>query len=223
MIGGRWPVKQSGGPQGYGKPGARKGRLPAYAADALQLRASGMAVRLLVVGLDHFNAGRDWQTIRGSLRVVVPDDVKDPAAMDWSVAAGLDVLVDHWSLPASGDIVDSRASAVARRDALLVALAGVPVQSLWLVCDDQAGAVAQRVEVTQRGMVLACSEQATVRTLPAELDSLHDAQLVMGEGIFGSAAAVPARVERLAALFGAEGKGLMRVADALGVGAEIAA
>jgi len=219
MSGGRWPSKSTGG---YAAP-VRRARLPAYAADALQLRASGMAVRLLVVGLDHFNAGREWQTIRGSLRVVVPADVADPAAMDWNVAAGLDVLVDHWPVVVDGDGLAERSAALKRRDSLLVALAGVPVQSIWLVCDSEAGAYAQRVDVTARGAVLSGSERATVRTLPAELDSLHDAQLVMGEGIFASPAAVPARVERLAALFGSEGEGLRRVADALGVDAEIAA
>ncbi len=219
MIGGRWPSKSTGG---YAAP-TRRARLPAYAADALQLRASGMVVRLLVVGLDHFNAGREWQTIRGALRVVVPADVADPAAMDWSVAAGLDVLVDHWPVSVDGDGLAARSATLKRRDALLVALAGVPVQSMWLVCDGEAGAYAQRVDVTPGGAVLSGSECATVRTLPAALDSLHDAQLVMGEGIFGSQAAVPARVERLAALFGSEGEGLRRVADALGVDAEIAA
>lgn len=213
--GGRWPSKQGAA---YGKPVSRK-RLPAYAADALQLRASGMAVRLLVVGLDHFNAGRYWQTIRGALRVVVPADVADPAAMDWSVAAGLDVLVDHWPLPADGDVLEAHAAAAKRRVGLLAALFAVPVQSLWLVCEVDGADVAQRVEVTQLGAVLSCPESASVLKLPQALDDLHDAQLVMGDGIFGSPEAVPARIDRLARLFGSDEAGLHRMASALGVSA----
>jgi len=215
MIGGRWPSKAG---SAYGKPLQRK-RLPAYAADALQLRASGMAVRLLVVGLDHFNAGRDWQTIRGALRVVVPADVADPAAMDWSVAAGLDVLVDHWPLPGDADLLDARTANAKRRDGLLAALASVPVQSLWLVCANDGVDVAQRVDVTSMGVVLSCAESASVRTLPQALDDLHDAQLVMGDGIFGTPEAVPARIERLARIFGSDDAGLHRMASALGVAA----
>lgn len=217
MSGGRWPSRAAGS---GGKLAPRR-RLPAYAADALQLRAGGMAVRLLVIGLDHFNAGRGWQTIRGSLRVVVPPDVKDVSAMDWSVAAGLDVLVDHWPAPADSEAgaVESYVSTVNRRDALLIALAAVPVQSLWLVTVEDGLEVARRIELTEGSAVLSAAESASIRALPQALDDLHDAQLVMGEGIFGSPEAVPARIDRLSRIFGSDEAGLQCMANALGVSA----
>lgn len=222
MSGGRWPDAQRAFGAGAGKP-----RLPAYAADALQLRAGGMAVTLLVVGLDHFNAGRTWQTIRGSLRVVVPADVRDASALDWRVAAGLDVLVEHWPQIEEGldgmGLHAAQQAAQARRDALLLALHRAGAQSLWLVCEEGGMPVAQRVEITPAGAVVSGIEQGTVRTLPAEIQTLHDAQMVMGEGIFGAPEAVPARINRLVELFGSDEAGLQQVAAALGVDARAAA
>lgn len=222
MSGGRWPDAQ----RGFGSV-APKPRMPAYAADALQLRAGGMAVTLLVVGLDHFNAGRTWQTIRGALRVVAPADVRDAAALDWRVAAGLNVLVEHWPEIAEGldgmGLHAARQAAQARRDALLVALHRAGAQSLWLACEVDGLPVAQRVEITPAGAVVSGVEQGTVRTLPAELADLHDAQMVMGEGIFGAPEAVPARINRLVELFGSDEAGLQQVAAALGVDARAAA
>jgi len=218
MSGGRWPVVGGGG-----RPVSAKRRLPAYGADALQLRASGMAVRLLVVGLDHFSAGRSWQTIRGSLRVVVPADVRDVAAMDWSVATGLDVLVEHWPQvdpEVAGDAMaqaDAMRAALARRDALMVALDAAMAQSLWVSFEDDGLQFAQQVEVTALGAVLGCGDVATVRTMPEALDALHDAQLVSGEGIFGTPEAVPARLARLVEIFGSDERGLSMVASAIGM------
>lgn len=211
MTGGRWPQKAAGF-----APTARKPRLPAFGADALMLRKSGMAVRALVVGLDHFNAGRNWATVRNTLRVVVPSDVTNVTAMDWTVAAGLDVVVDHWAEP--GDRAHRRAMQ-ARCDALVTSLMLAGANSVWLVWDSEHGPRASRVLVGQAG-VMAAGEVCGIDTLPQALDALHDVQLLTGEGVFGTQAAVPARLARLAQVFGGD---LGMVADALGVDARAAA
>lgn len=211
MTGGRWPQK----PAGFAAS-ARKLRLPAFGADALMLRKSGMAVRALIVGLDHFNAGRNWATVRNTLRVVVPSDVTNVTAMDWTVAAGLDVVVDHWAEP--GDHAHRRAMQ-ARCAALVTSLMLAGANSVWLVWDSEHGPRASRVLVGQAG-VMAAGEVCVIDTLPQALDALHDVQLLTGEGVFGTQAAVPARLARLAEVFGGD---LGMVADALGVDARAAA
>ena len=227
MTGGRWPQKTAGF-----APAARKPRLPAFGADALMLRKSGMAVRALVVGLDHFNAGRNWATVRNTLRVVVPSDVANVTAMDWTVAAGLDVVVDHWQQvdPAlEGDAARSaRRAARYRADALVWALQCAGAQSVWLAFDADGLECAQRVEARSyagaQGAVhySVTSSGASVRMpdFSAALDALHDLQLVCGDGIFGTQAAVPARLSRLAELFGGD---LSMVAMAAGVDVRAAA
>lgn len=211
MTGGRWPQK----PAGFAAS-ARKPRLPAFGADALMLRKSGMAVRALVVGLDHFNAGRNWATVRNTLRVVVPSDVASVTAMDWTVAAGLDVVVDHWAEP--GDHAHRRAMQ-ARCDALVTSLMQAGANSVWRVWDAEHGPRASRVLVGQAG-VMAAGEVCGIDTLPQALDALHDVQLLTGDGVFGTQAAVPARLSRLAEVFGGD---LSMVAMAAGVDVRAAA
>ena len=210
-MAGRWPQKQPAFAQA-----ARKPRLPAFGADALMMRKQGMAVTALIVGLGHFNAGRAWTTLRNTLRVVVPADVRDVTAMDWTVAAGLDVVVDHWSEP--GDRAHARAIA-ARRDALVVALLLAGANSVWCVWDAEHGPRASRVLAGKAG-VMAAGDVCAIDTLPQALEALHDVQLLTGEGLFGTQAAVPARLARLNEVFGGD---LGMVAQALGVDARVAA
>lgn len=215
MTGGRWPQKTAGF-----APAARKLRMPAFGADALAMRRQGMAVRALIVGLDHFNAGRAWTTVRNTLRVVVPADVRDVTAMDWTVAAGLDVVVDHWREPPEG--VGQRDAARmldARCNALVVSLMLAGANSVWQVWDHEAGPRASRVLVGKAG-VMAAGEVCGIDTLPQALDALHDLQMLSGEGVFGTQAAVPARLSRLAEVFGGD---LGMVAEVLGVDARAAA
>ncbi len=215
MTGGRWPQKNTGS-----APAVRKPRLPAFGADALMMRTQGMRVTALVVGLDHFNAGRAWTTVRSTLRVVVPADVRDVTAMDWTVAAGLDVVLDHWREPVYG-LPAREADRVldARRDALVTALMLAGANSVWLVWDHEHGPRASRVLVGRAG-VMAAGEVCGIDTLAQSLDALHDVQLLSGEGLFGTQAAVPARLQRLAEVFGGD---LAQVADVLGVGVRRAA
>jgi hypothetical protein len=210
-MAGRWPQKQPAFAQA-----ARKPRLPAFGADALMYRRQGMAVTALIVGLDHFNAGRAWATVRGALRVVVPADVRDVTAIDWTVAAGLDVVVDH--CPELGDHAHARVMH-ARCDALVVSLFMAGANSVWVVWDHDHGPRASRVMIGKVG-VMASGEVCAVETLPQALEALHDMQLVCGDGIFGTQAAVPARLARLNDVFGGD---LGAVAQALGVDGRVAA
>lgn len=210
-MAGRWPQKQPAFAQA-----ARKPRLPAFGADALMMRRQGMAVTALIVGLDHFNAGRAWTTVRNTLRVVVPADVRDVTAMDWTVAAGLDVVVDHWREP--GDRAHERAMQ-ARRDALVVALLLAGANSVWCVWDAEHGPRASRVLAGKAG-VMAAGEVCAIDTLAQALDALHDVQLLSGDGLFGTQAAVPARLARLNEVFGGD---LALVAQVVGVDERVAA
>lgn len=208
-MAGRWPQHSAG----YAAT-PKKRRLPAFGSDALMMRTQGMRVTALVVGLDHFNAGRAWTTVRNTLRVVVPADVRDVTAMDWTVAAGLDVVVDHWREPAEGLSAREAGRALdARRDALVTALMLAGANSVWLVWDHDQGPRASRVLVGRAG-VMAAGEVCGIDTLAQSLDALHDVQLLSGEGLFGTQAAVPTRLQRLAEVFGGD---LAQVADVLGV------
>lgn len=223
-MAGRWPQKQPAFAQA-----ARKPRLPAFGADALMYRRQGMAVTALIVGLDHFNAGRAWTTLRNTLRVVVPADVRDVTSMDWTVAAGLDVVVDHWApVDAALSLPDARAARRAARrraDELLYTLQSANAQSVWWAFEADGLECAQRVE-TRRYVgadnslhysTTAAGSIVRLPDLPAALEALHDMQLVCGEGLFGTQAAVPARLARLNEVFGGD---LALVAQALGVGVD---
>lgn len=99
--------------------GGRK-RMPPFGREVLARRKSGQRVGLLVVAVSDWRAGDDWLVRDGVSRVVVPWDF-ELAAVDWSFARALDVLV-----VAGGGTPQSRLEAVA------VSLSAADLNSLWL-------------------------------------------------------------------------------------------
>jgi hypothetical protein len=162
-------------------------KLPPYAKALLAARRRGDAFDYVVVGVGWLKPKEG-----AAPRVAVPPDAR-LADLDWGWATGLDVLL--W--PAQG-------AALLRVAAVAWCLRAGGVQTLWLAEADGnvRGCLFLAPELVGTWGFCTSEVACAAQAFSGLLEHLRGAQLVLGEGIYGSPALREARRRRIGELLG---------------------
>lgn len=160
----------------------KRGRLPAYARDLLDKRRQGQYIGLLLVSVDDWRGGWYLADKPNVSRVVCPPDF-DLAGADFSVAAGVDVLVCGEGDPA-------------RLDAATLACLAAGAASVWGEFSDGLWRTTfwphwSPHHVCEDGPV-------PVEAFAARLAAFRETAVLMQEGFYGQPMFRPVRDELLA-------------------------
>lgn len=149
----------------------RRGRAPAWAVQVMERRAAGERVGLLLVSVDCWDGGEYFKGRPAVERVCALEDF-DIAAGDWSVVAGLDVLV-------------CGVAGLERFNLAALACLSAGAASVWGEYED---GIARLEYWPLAPFVVAPERSVPVDGFGAALARFREVSMLLGDGFYGAAA-----------------------------------